>query len=161
MSTKKQSQSADWLHETVFNLVHAYKTRIRQSINAQALGLNGMHVRVLNVLNADSDVCTANDIVHKLNRDKAQVARLIKDLIKLGFVDKCQNPADKRSQIVRLTQAGLSLIEQVSAAQDKVLDCMTKDIPDEDLHQFKNIMDKLVVNLQRDESNTDSISESL
>jgi len=68
------------LSNTLFELMQNYRVTIREAINAGDLGINAMHVRCIHIIASTSN-CTANDIVTKTQRDKAQIARLIKDLI--------------------------------------------------------------------------------
>ena len=67
------------LANTLFALMQNYRVTIREAINAGELGLNAMHVRCLHII-AATPQCTANDIVNQTQRDKAQIARLVKEL---------------------------------------------------------------------------------
>lgn len=148
MSTNFQSIAPDWLQDVLFSVMHGYKTTIRHNIRAQTLGLNGMHVRVLHALESDAQLATANDIVQKLQRDKAQVARLIKELISMELIVKSKNPNDKRSQLLQLTEQGIELTQKIRQAQNKVVEQMVAGITPTELDQFKVIMDKMINNLQ-------------
>ena len=61
------------LSNTLFELMQNYRVTIREAINAGELGINAMHVRCIHII-ANVNNCTANDIVTKTQRDKAQIA---------------------------------------------------------------------------------------
>ena len=75
------------LRETIFALAQSYRVHIKEAVNANELGLNGMHVRCLHAI-ANCPQCTANAIVNQLGKDKAQIARLIKDMLDKGWLEK-------------------------------------------------------------------------
>ena len=78
------------LSNTLFELMQNYRVTIREAINAGELGINAMHVRCIHII-ANVNNCTANDIVTKTQRDKAQIARLVKELTGLNLINKLCN----------------------------------------------------------------------
>ncbi|GAD80197.1 MarR family winged helix-turn-helix transcriptional regulator [Vibrio ezurae] len=134
--------------EAVFNIVHSYKHAIRGELQAQNIALNGMHVRCLSFIDKRKQ-CTANDIVQHFARDKAQVARLVKEMISNDWLVKSPNPEDKRSQLLSLTEQGIALSQQISNAQQKIQDKMQQDLSEQELEMFVTVMDKLARNLIR------------
>lgn len=53
-----------------------------------------------------------SDLVDKTANDHPNVTRLVKGLGKMGYVSRASNPEDKRSQLISITQAGQSLIDE-------------------------------------------------
>lgn len=75
------------LRDYIFSLSQFYRVNIRTAVDASELGLNGMHVRCLHVI-ANTPVCSASCIVKNMGRDKAQIARLVKEMIAKGWLEK-------------------------------------------------------------------------
>ena len=138
----------DSISDTVFEVIHSYKMAMRSALNANEIGLNGMSVKCLTFINKSKN-CTANDIVIFLNRDKAQIARLLKEMIANDWVIKSANPEDKRSQLLSLTQEGEKLAKLIAVTHEKVYKQMQENISFEELNAFKQTAAKLAENLQR------------
>ncbi|GAD90216.1 hypothetical protein VHA01S_037_00040 [Vibrio halioticoli NBRC 102217] len=134
--------------EAIFNIVHSYRNAIRAELQTQHSSLNGMHARCLSFIERNTQ-CTANDIVQHFSRDKAQVARLVKEMINNGWLIKSPNPEDKRSQLLSLTEQGIALSQQISNAQQKIQDKMQQDLSEQELETFVSVMEKLANNLTR------------
>ncbi|MEZ8990762.1 MarR family transcriptional regulator [Vibrio breoganii] len=134
------------ISDTIFQLVQSYRHAIRAELQANDLGLNGMHVRCLAFIRQRNQ-CTANDIVQHFSRDKAQVARLVKEMIGNEWLVKSPNPEDKRSQFLSLTEQGILLSEQIDAAQQSIQTRMKQDLSDEELTVFTTVAQKFARNL--------------
>ncbi|GHB72437.1 hypothetical protein GCM10008107_22260 [Psychrosphaera saromensis] len=132
--------------DTVFAFVHSYRLAMRSGLNASELGLNYMHVKCLTFIDSNKS-CTANDIVNFFARDKAQIARLVKDMIANAWVIKTDNPQDRRSQLLSLTDEGKRLALLIAETQGKVHQQMQKNLTDEELQEFKRVTDIIVTNL--------------
>jgi DNA-binding MarR family transcriptional regulator len=128
------------------HLFEAYRIASRHALNANQLGLNAMYVKCV-ILISKTPNCTANDICTVLNRDKAQIARLIKEMILKGWIEKQPSQVDKRSYIITLTAVGLTLNEQIKQAKETVLSQMMIDLTKEDIAIFRRISEQIVNNL--------------
>jgi DNA-binding MarR family transcriptional regulator len=132
--------------EHIFTISERYRLTIRNAIHAGELGIGAMHVRSLKIIAATPD-CTANHIVTKLGRDKAQVARLVKELISIELIDKFPHPEDKRSQILSLNLKGKKLMEKLQHAQAKIQRQMTQGISAEQQQEFEDVAQRIAENL--------------
>lgn len=137
----------DSISNTVFSLVHSYKQAMRSSLKAHEVGLNAMHVQCLPYIHA-SNVCTANDLVTFFSRDKAQIARLIKEMIAHNWISKSANPDDKRSQLLVLTAEGRELVALITDTQDKVHRKMSENLNEQQLHAFTQVAEVMSSNLK-------------
>tara|TARA_B100001057_G_C22637731_1_gene866946 strand:+ start:237 stop:611 length:375 start_codon:yes stop_codon:yes gene_type:complete len=106
-----------------------------------------MNIRVMKIITKKSP-CTAIDIAHFLNRDKAQVTRLVNALINQELVKKSPNPEDKRSQLLVLTSKGGEIMTKVSNIDREMLQRMTKGMNEDELEQFSRIASKMAQNLE-------------
>ncbi|MBY6106295.1 MarR family transcriptional regulator [Ferrimonas balearica] len=134
------------LLESVFALVHALKREMQQQIDAMGLTITPMHVRVLKVISR-REPCTANDVVMLLQRDKAQVTRLLKPLLEHGLLQKQANPDDKRSQFLQVTDAGAAIVERLQAIDAHMLAQLSQSVPAEDLAEFQRIARRMAEGL--------------
>lgn len=56
---------------------------------------------------------TMSDLVDTTVGDHPNVTRLVNGLVRMGYVERMQNPEDKRSHLISVTADGTSLIEDV------------------------------------------------
>lgn len=140
--------SNHFISETVFSIAQHYKVAMRSTLKANEIGLNAMHVKCLTFINR-SEMCTANDIVVFLARDKAQIARLIKEMIEKNWLVKVANPEDKRSQLLSLTEAGKALASLISKTQSHVDKKMQENLSSEELSEFIRVANVISNNLKQ------------
>ncbi|EHN68745.1 MarR family winged helix-turn-helix transcriptional regulator [Aliivibrio fischeri] len=132
--------------ESLFTLVHTLKRNLHDQIEGLALGITPMHVRVIKIINHKPH-CTAVDIANYLNRDKAQVTRLLSSLLAQELIIKEPNPEDKRSQCLRITEDGKEIMKKISGIDKSMFEKMSVDLSDEEIAEFKRIAEKMARNL--------------
>lgn len=135
--------------ECIFSLAQCYRVNIRAAVNANELGLNAMHVRCLHVI-ADTPDCTANCIVKKMGRDKAQIARLVKDMIEKGWLEKTPSSEDKRSYILTLSESGRALQQKISVIEKDLEKTLLTGLTEKDVAEFQRIAEKMLANLAKE-----------
>ncbi|GAL33377.1 transcriptional regulator MarR family [Vibrio maritimus] len=134
--------------ESVFRLVHSLKRQMTEQIEQLDYDIAPMHMRVMKIITKTSP-CTSIDVAHYLDRDKAQVTRLINALISQGLLVKVANPADKRSQFLELTESGLEVMTNLASIDRKVFEIMSQGINKDELEAFTGIAEKMAKNLER------------
>ncbi|MCX2790213.1 MarR family winged helix-turn-helix transcriptional regulator [Vibrio sp. Sgm 5] len=134
--------------DNLFHLVHVLKRQLHEQIEQLELPIAPMHVRVIKIISKQSP-CTAMDVVNFLNRDKAQVTRLIKTLIEEGFIEKRPNPEDKRSQCLLTTEKGNEVLSKIKAVDAEIFQKMTLNMSEEELEAFQLVAGKLAENLSK------------
>ncbi|KIF44551.1 MarR family transcriptional regulator [Vibrio owensii 47666-1] len=134
--------------DNLFHLVHVLKRQLHEHIEQLELPIAPMHVRVIKIISKQSP-CTAMDVVNFLNRDKAQVTRLIKTLIEAGFIEKRPNPEDKRSQCLLTTEKGNEVLAKIKAVDAEIFQKMTLNVSEEELEAFQLVAGKLAENLSK------------
>ncbi len=134
--------------DNLFHLVHVLKRQLHEQIEQLELPIAPMHVRVIKIISKQSP-CTAMDVVNFLNRDKAQVTRLIKTLIEEGFIEKRPNPEDKRSQCLLTTEKGNEVLSKIKAVDAEIFQKMTSTVSEEELEAFQVVAGKLAENLSQ------------
>ncbi|MET2849117.1 MarR family transcriptional regulator [Vibrio owensii] len=134
--------------DNLFHFVHVLKRQLHEQIEQLELPIAPMHVRVIKIISKQSP-CTAMDVVNFLNRDKAQVTRLIKTLIEEGFIEKRPNPEDKRSQCLLTTEKGNEVLSKIKAVDAEIFQKMTLNVSEEELEAFQLVAGKLAENLSK------------
>jgi DNA-binding MarR family transcriptional regulator len=132
--------------ETTFHLTHAIKQELTSQLEAKKLGIAPMHLRVLKVIHKKKS-CTAIDIAVLFKRDKAQITRLVKQLLDQEYVTKEPNPNDKRSQFLVLTPKGIALQESLILFSEEMDKHITQGINQKDLDTFVKVAEKMTSNL--------------
>jgi DNA-binding MarR family transcriptional regulator len=77
-------------------LTHTYKSRLRETIKEKQIPLSIKHIRALKGISRNP-ACTAHSIAQRMQRDKAQITRVLNELLKDGLIAKIDNPKDSRS----------------------------------------------------------------
>jgi len=113
------------------NLLHGFKNLLNKALTVYEWPLSTTHFKVMLFIEK-MQPCTSLAVTAKLKRDKAQVARLIQDLLKSGFIQKTPNPTDKRSQLLELTDVGHHTFQEVNQAKQVMLDRLFEGITPEE-----------------------------
>lgn len=132
--------------DSLFKLVHAVKRNVHEKIEALDLDIAPMHVRVLKIITKKPQ-CTAVDIANFLDRDKAQVTRLLSALIKQELIVKEPNPEDKRSQCLAITEGGKAIVDQLTEVDSEMFEKMKIGIDSDELATFERVAKAMAQNL--------------
>lgn len=81
-------------------------------------------------------------------RDKAQIARLVNEMLANNWITKTTNPVDKRSQLLVLTKGGQELVELIIETQDSVHSRMQENLTAEERGVFKRAAAKMSENIK-------------
>ncbi|PSW62016.1 MarR family transcriptional regulator [Photobacterium kishitanii] len=133
--------------DNLFQLVHALKRQLHEYIEQLDLEITPMHVHVIKIINKMTP-CTAIDIATVLERDKAQITRLVSTLIEKGFIIKTSNPADKRSSYLCVTDSGMEIIKRLATIDNVMQEKITHNISIDEVALFQQISDKMINNLR-------------
>ncbi|SFK64158.1 MarR family winged helix-turn-helix transcriptional regulator [Methylophaga sulfidovorans] len=136
--------------ETIRLLAHAVKKRLALQLEVEALGLVPMQVRLMKIIHRRSP-CTALDIASFMQRDKAQITRLISGLLEQGLIEKHPNPKDKRSHFLLLTPEGDRIQESLSKLIGQAEQSMLEGIAKKDMQSFFTVTQKMLKNLEKDQ----------
>ncbi|CAH1581744.1 MULTISPECIES: bifunctional helix-turn-helix transcriptional regulator/GNAT family N-acetyltransferase [Vibrio] len=80
---------------------------------------------------------TINQLAQQLNVDKSNASRTVTGLIKLGLVESIENPKDKRSQLVALTEQGQQALSQLDQQQNSFFEQLLTQLDDSEQEQIK------------------------
>ena len=123
------------LSDTLHRLVHAYKKQLRAEIGAQQLSLPVTHIRALKGVCRNPE-CTAQSIALRMQRDKAQITRVLNELQQTGLITKIDNPNDGRSQLLRPTAEGEAIMAQMNLIEQQTVAKMTQSLTPDEVDTF-------------------------
>ena len=133
--------------DTLFHLVHGVKRQLQSIASSIDEDLAPMHIRVIKIIDRKK-LCTAIDIANYLNRDKAQVTRLISTLIKKGLITKQPNKDDKRSQFLIISNEGEDVIKAIAQFDKNIMEIMTRDLEENEIKEFERVAKLMTANLE-------------
>ncbi len=130
------------LSETLHTLVHAYKKQLRSDIAAQEINLPVTHIRALKGICRNPE-STAQSIALRMQRDKAQITRVLNELQQSGLITKVDNPKDGRSQLLRPTAEGEKIMRQVNISERKTVAHMTQALSPDEVDTFIQLANRI------------------
>ena len=135
----------DEVFEHLTGLIHQFKTHMRRSLQDGEQGLAPMEARALGFF-ARHPSSTATQLAQHAGRDKAQVTRLIRELLERGFLESAPDEDDRRSHRMRLTERGRE-VQTVLRRQRKALARrMLSDFSAEERAQLSNLLRRMRAN---------------
>lgn len=100
-------------------------------------GLKSSHVLFLVKLNRFSEGLTASELSEAGHVDKAQISRIISELIQKGFVTKkTARQGQKYNVKLMLTDTGKKVTNEINEIIGRVLDYVSENIPSSDIEVF-------------------------
>ena len=132
--------------ESLHQLMHAYKRALRQAYAEAGLALNVSHIRTLKAIRRQAP-CTAQHIAHHTQRDKAQITRLLRELIDADIIVRTPHPDDRRSQMLSLTEHGRAVLTQVDACEREAHTRLSSGMAPADLEAFLRLSRLMISNL--------------
>ena len=85
-----------------------------------------------------------------MQRDKAQITRVLKELLNDGLIEKRPNPKDGRSQLLIPTERGAAVLTELIQAEQNTADVMTRSLGQQELEQFAELAARMVENLTQE-----------
>lgn len=121
--------------ETIQREMTAFARRARASAGRMHPELSLVSYTLLGHLE-ESGGCRATDLAAHYALDKSTVSRQVAALERAGLVERRQDPEDHRVQVLDLTEAGLSVLAQVTERRRTAVRERLEDWPTEDLERF-------------------------
>lgn len=130
------------MRDAVWQLMRTFKYSMKHAVKTGKLEISPVHVRVLHTIELTNS-CTANDVSMQLQVDKAQIARVVKELIEQEWIVRAPHPTDGRSRVLQLTSSGKALIKKVHKIEGEVFQVMTQCVSAEEAAVFMNVVKKM------------------
>jgi len=132
--------------DKMFNIVFSLKKNVKTQIDVQALDITPMHFGVIRIVRKHQP-CTVNVLAQHIERDKAQVTRLVNSLVEQNMISREPNPEDKRSQFLNLEPSGEKIFQKLEGIGEIVTQKMFKGISKKDQDLYEEITIKILENL--------------
>lgn len=110
-----------------------------QSRNLEHLGLGTGQAIILREIIGKYGI-TQDGVARTLNLDKSTVARAVQRLEEAGYVEKKQDPSDRRSHFLLSTNMARVLHPQFEMADQSLAEALTMDILEGEIEQFGNFL---------------------
>lgn len=88
------------------------------------------------------------DLADQMKKDKNSVTKLVDAIERKGFVVRQQNPTDRRSNTIVLTEKALNLKTEAKEKGISILDSILSGIDEDELHLFLETLGKLTLNME-------------
>ena len=122
------------------------RSQFFQQLAPELPGLTAMHGRLLLMLAAKPGA-TAQQLTELLRRDKAQITRLLNDLQQAALLQRQNDPADGRRQLLVLSEQGQQLAAQLKAKKRQIAGKMLVGLTTEQQAQVAQALAQMYQNL--------------
>ncbi len=99
--------------------------------------------------------CQLADITRQTSIDPAHGSRAVSSLEAKGLISRCENPDDRRSKLISLTDDGVAAFERIWPRAQQISQIVTDQLSAEDFNELKRLLDLInlaVEPLGRDEN---------
>ena len=93
------------------------------------------------------DVLSQNQLCEIVEKSAANVTRILDRLEKKVFITRKQNPADRRSILLSLTDQGKEMVEDVGTLFESFSKHIIQGVSSQEQTQFTGILHKIRINL--------------
>lgn len=138
----KKSQIAT----SFFSLFRGFKQSMQQELKTMDVDITILHFITLKEIGAVQP-CTAQLLTEVMGLDKAQISRILKELINKALIRKEANPEDKRSQLLFVTTKGRRYLEWFNQAEERLATIMIKQIKSAEVKQWVTVTQQMTNNL--------------
>ncbi|WDH75256.1 MarR family transcriptional regulator [Exiguobacterium marinum] len=110
----------------------------------QEYDLTATQFSVLNQITAHNGNITSAEVAQRLESDRPTISAIINRLERDGFVEKVQNPHDKRSAYLKLNEETLKLVDELRRVSDEVNETIFEAFTEEEVSNMKAYLVKLM-----------------
>lgn len=148
MSTKLlvKQELAETLIEAVHQVMHGFRSRQYEVLTGGAVEITHMENKVLGFFTRNPGA-SQSEFVEASGRDKAQVARLIKQLREQGLLEMSVDEKDRRQQKLTVTSQGRSLYEKLKRAEKALCSKAVEGLDDVQAQLVVELLAKIQRNL--------------
>lgn len=125
--------------DTIQRELTAFARRARHKASQLHPDLSLVTYSVLDLI-TERGGCRAADVAAHFMLDKSTVSRQVGALEKLGLLARETDPDDQRGQILRATEAGLTLLRDASEQRRQAFTSRFNDWSDEDVARFADYL---------------------
>ncbi|MEH7886571.1 MarR family transcriptional regulator [Bacillus sp. JJ1609] len=102
---------------------------------------------VLRTLSESNDI-SQKELSERADKDQATLTKILDLLEKNDFIERAQNPSDRRSFLIKITHKGAQLVKEVTPYLEEVFAKITNSIQAEKLAIYKETVLSLEKNIE-------------
>lgn len=121
-----------------------------KSKGMEEFGLSGTHTLCLRQLYDTPTGLTRTELAARLSVDRAQITRVIGELLEKGFVSESGYGSGYRKKCI-LTEKGRTATAEINAIVERINHFVSGDIPPERLSEFYKTLGEICENLKKAE----------
>lgn len=91
---------------------------------------------------------SGRELAAKMDISPSAVTQMLDALDQLGFIDRCEDEADRRITHIRLSEAGACKISELEEARNELLERLAAVLTDDELRAIVSINDKMIKELE-------------
>lgn len=127
---------------SLFEIVSSLERKWANEWNSHnTMGLSKTHIFILNLLEAEGPM-RPSSLAERLHVTTGGVTVLTTKLLKAGYINKTQNPTDRRASQLEITDTGHELLEAAHEHIKSIVDRMFGMLSEEEIHALKSIFSK-------------------
>lgn len=132
-------------HKGIINLTYTAKQlsyEFYQSLKSYGLAEQQYNVlRILRGFRSEAPLSIGFIKERMLDKD-SDVSRIVDRLFEKGFVNRTENPADRRQKSVEITETGLALLDKMFSCEQKA-DTLLNNLTPEEINELNRLLDKI------------------
>jgi DNA-binding MarR family transcriptional regulator len=129
-------------------LSHLFRAQLRHAPGLDASGLAPFQAKVLMVIDRRPDT-TPRQLADHSGRDKAQVARVLKDLESRGLITRHPDPTDGRVSRLALTETGARAVEALCHRRQAIAEQMLSEVSEDEQAALIKTLEKMRAALEK------------
>ncbi|WP_275797659.1 helix-turn-helix domain-containing protein [Aliiglaciecola sp. CAU 1673] len=134
--------------DTFLALTFKFKSATLKAVKAAGIDIVPMEIQTLHVIHR-RDNCTAAYISEQLERDKGQIARLVREMTEKGYIHTVPNPEDTRSKFIKLTEFGQQTLSRMLVIENDIIQRMQLSLTTEQIEMFNEVALAMTQNLSQ------------
>lgn len=132
--------------ERLWDLSHRFKARLRASLTDGAPDLAPFQAKALSAIGRHPGLLP-NQLADRSGRDKAQIARVLKDLEERGLIARSPHPTDRRTHCLSLTPAGETVFQHLQRSRVQIARQMMDGLTPAEQQQISALLARMADNL--------------
>ncbi len=146
MSTKKPG-TENTVFDAIHKVMHRYRSAVMRELRDGGQDLSPMEHRALGFF-ARTPGATLSDMVEHSGKDKAQLARLVRDLREKALLEASPDAQDRRITRLNLSKAGWAVHEATQTRHRAIQTQAVAGLSHAECAQLTALMEKILANLE-------------
>ena len=130
---------------SLFEIVSSLERKWANEWNSHnTMGLSKTHIFILDILESEGPM-RPSSLAERLHVTTGGVTVLTTKLTKAGYINKTQNPTDRRASQLEITDAGHELLEAAHEHINSIVDRMFGMLTEDEIQSLKIIFSKCLL----------------